>query len=78
MPNLRYNMDQGIRAHRIDTGRSYSIQHEPFVNCCYKTQAVKAAKDLGYGKDVIDRIENAKCDAEITRIMRTERERRFE
>lgn len=78
MPTLRYNAEQGIRANRIDTGRTPSMCHEPFANCCYKSQAIKAAKDLGYGEEVIERIENAKCDAEITRIMKTERERRFE
>ena len=78
MPNLRHHMDQGLTFHRIDTGRTPSARHEAFMNCCYKSQAIKAAKDLGYGEEVIERIENAKCDAEITRIMKTERERRFE
>lgn len=35
--------------------------------------AVKAAKDLGYGKEVMDKINAAKTEAEIQRIMITER-----
>lgn len=44
----------------------------------YKTQAMKAAKDLHYGPDVIEQIENAKNDREITRIMKTARKRGME
>ena len=39
----------------------------------YKIQAVKAAKDLGYGNEVIKRIKAAKTDNEIERIMREAR-----
>lgn len=39
----------------------------------YKDQAVEAAKDLGYGAAVIDRIKNAKTDLEISRIMTSAR-----
>lgn len=35
----------------------------------YKRFAAKAAKDLKYGKNVINNILNAKTDAEITRIL---------
>lgn len=39
----------------------------------YKDQAIEAAKDLGYGATVIDRIKNAKTDFEISRIMTSAR-----
>lgn len=44
----------------------------------YKMQAMKAAKDLHYGPDVIKQIKNAKNDREITRIMKTARKRGME
>lgn len=39
----------------------------------YKQQAIRAAKDLCYGEEVIRRIKNAKSDVEIERIMATAR-----
>lgn len=39
----------------------------------YKRQAKRAAEDLNYGQDVIDAIDKAKSDAEITQIMTTAR-----
>lgn len=39
----------------------------------YRALAIKAAKDLGYGKEAIEQIEAAKNDAEIDRIMRSAR-----
>lgn len=39
----------------------------------YKKQALKAAKDLFYGKDVIRRINDATTISEIDRIMRSAR-----
>ena len=35
----------------------------------YRKQMMKAAKDLRYGQDTVDKIGNAKNDSEITRIM---------
>lgn len=35
----------------------------------YKKTALKAAKELGYGKDVIDKIEAASDEGEISRII---------
>lgn len=42
----------------------------------YKLQAVKAAKDLDYDKDVIKRLKAAKSENEIERIMREARTKR--
>lgn len=42
----------------------------------YKDQALKAAKELCYGYEVMDRIRAAKTDEEIRRIMETERHRK--
>ncbi len=44
----------------------------------YKNDAMNAAKDLRYGKVVIDKIKAAKTEAEIQRIMVTERHKRFD
>lgn len=35
----------------------------------YRINAIKAAEDLGYSEEVIQRIQDAKCDEEISRIM---------
>lgn len=43
----------------------------------YKTNALRAAKDLGYGKKVVEKILAAKNDDEITIIMATAREEKF-
>ena len=43
----------------------------------YKSAAVKAAKDLGYGDRVVQKIKAAKTDSEIARIMGEARVRRF-
>lgn len=39
----------------------------------YKQNALKAAKDLRYGPEVISEIQNAKTDVEIEHIMNTAR-----
>ena len=43
----------------------------------YRREAKVAADELGYGDSVISDIDKAKTKAEITRIMKTARERRF-
>ena len=43
----------------------------------YRDNAIKAAKDLKYGKDVIERIKTAKTEAEIERIMINARKEKF-
>ena len=41
----------------------------------YRRGALKAAKELCYGDEVIRRIKNAKSSDEISRIMKTAREK---
>lgn len=44
----------------------------------YKKRAlIRAAKDLGYGEDVIKRLETACTDGEAERIMKTARKKKF-
>ena len=77
MPGLHYRLGNSyIKGSRV-VGYS-EPQHKAADVTYYKSKAIKAAKDLNYGDVVIERIENAKCDEEITRIMKTERERRSE
>lgn len=42
-----------------------------------KWEAKRAAKDLGYGKEVIQDIEWAESESEVNRIMITARKKRF-
>lgn len=44
----------------------------------YRYSAMDAAKQLGYGDEVVARIRAAKDDNEVERIMTTERKRRIE
>lgn len=44
----------------------------------YKKDAIKVAKDLRYGWTVVDKIKSAKSEAEIQRIMTTERHKRLD
>lgn len=44
----------------------------------YRTFALVAARELGYGKDVINLVRHAKTSAEIEHIMTAERRRRIE
>lgn len=72
-----------IRAHRPDTSSDrelskYQTKAEKFKTLTDKNDAIKAAKDLYYGPAVIERLENAKSNAEIERIMATARKRRLE
>jgi predicted fused transcriptional regulator/phosphomethylpyrimidine kinase len=39
------------------------------LNVSYKRRAIRAAKELGYGKKVVDKLKKATSDNEITRIM---------
>lgn len=39
----------------------------------YKKDSIRAAKDLRYGKEVIDKLESAKTEAEVTNILKTAR-----
>lgn len=42
----------------------------------YKKEALEAARDLCYSREVINKIREAKSDNEISRIMKSARERR--
>lgn len=44
----------------------------------FKKQAKKAARQLGYPNSVIDKIEAAKTEVEISRIMATARKEKFD
>lgn len=39
----------------------------------YKNAAIKAAKELGYGEEVVEKIKAAKSDSDVGRIMITAR-----
>ncbi|MBR5780412.1 MAG: hypothetical protein IKY27_00315 [Bacteroidales bacterium] len=43
----------------------------------FKSNAIKAAKDFGYGDDVVKKIRAAKTDGEIDRIMKAARKEKF-
>ena len=47
------------------------------LDIAYKNHAVKAAKELGYGLDVMSKIERATTDSEIERIMVGARHRKW-
>lgn len=52
-------------------------ENENIFEVYYRNDAIKAARDLRYGQDVIDKIKAAKTDAEIDRIMRKARYEKF-
>lgn len=43
----------------------------------YKKSVITTAKQLFYPKDVVESLKNATTEAEITRIMKTARDRNF-
>lgn len=43
----------------------------------YRREAMKAAEELGYGRDVVEKIKAAKNDGEIERIMINARHEKF-
>ena len=50
-------------------GEKMSIENDYFGEKTYKSSAIRAAKELGYGDDIIKRIEAAKSSSEIECIM---------
>lgn len=44
----------------------------------YKSQAIKAARELGYGSDIIKKLEQATSNVGITNIMKTARKQMCE
>lgn len=61
-------MEEEVKKKR---GRRKGYHNEPKS---YRQEALKAAKDLLYGPEVIVDIRNAKTDAEIEHIMNTARQ----
>lgn len=55
----------------LDSGKD----RDGFKSC--KIEAVKAAKDFRYGKEVIEQLEKAETEGEISRIMITVRHNMF-
>lgn len=51
------------------------IKYNELSDKRYKKFALKAAKELGYSDEVIERIKNAESDFEVSRIMTTARKR---
>lgn len=43
----------------------------------FRRQAIKAARDFHYGKDVIQKLKDAKTEGEIDRIMKNARHEKF-
>lgn len=76
MPDLRYRIENGIRGHNV-VGYSEQQPKQGHKGTTYKKQAIKAARDLGYGYDILAKLENAKTDAELDHIMSNERKRRL-
>lgn len=52
--------------------------NENFTDRKYRDIALTAARQLGYGNTVIEKIKEAKDDAEIERIMVTARKKTFD
>lgn len=83
MADLRYQMTSFIRGRKPeavnDKARArYNSKAAKTKRTDDKTDAIQAAKELLYGPDIIERLENAKSNAEIERIMATARKRRLE
>lgn len=64
----------GIRAFNINLRKL--LLKEASLNS-YKRECLKAAHDLGYDKDIIDKIENAKSTNQVSVIMGNARHQRF-
>lgn len=47
------------------------------IECQYNTFAAKAARDLGYGQDVVDQVKACTDDSTINAIMRKARREKF-
>lgn len=68
-----------VKMYILVRSRNYTMINEiygDFKN--YKKNAIKAAKELKYGMIVVARIKAAKTEAEIQRIMVTERHKRLD
>ena len=54
-----------------------AVQNNNDTFKAYKSEAIKAAKDLGYGTEILEKLENAKTDGEIQRLMIAARHKKF-
>ena len=76
MPDLHYRMDHGIKGHHVvgysEAGTDLRGPQNVANN---KDKAMRAAKQLGYGRDVIEKLKEAESPEEISRIMCTARKR---
>ena len=53
----------------IGKEKKMSIENDYFGEKTYKSSAIRAARELGYGDDIIKRLEAAKSSSEIECIM---------
>ena len=49
-----------------------------FKSNLYRDQSIEVARDLNYSQEIIEKIKNAKSDAEISNILVTARKRKFD
>lgn len=54
-----------------------AVQNNNDTFKAYKSEAIKAAKDFGYGTEVIESLKKAKTDGEIQRLMIAARHKKF-
>ena len=54
-----------------------AVQNNNDTFKAYKSEAIKAAEDLEYGTEILEKLENAKTDGEIQRIMVSARHEKF-
>lgn len=59
-----------------ESKKNFSMRHDASFPT-YREEAIKAAKDLGYGAKTVKLIEKAESENEITRIMKDARKRKF-
>lgn len=76
MPDLHYNFNQGIKGRKVVGYSEPGVDSRGPQNVANnKEHAIKAAKQLGYGNDVVQQIKEAKSSEEVSRIMCTARKR---
>lgn len=53
------------------------ISYDSYLLLKYRKDAITAAKDLGYGNDIVERIKQAENETQIDNIMRSARREKF-
>ena len=53
------------------------ISYDSYSLLKYRKDAITAAKDLGYGNDIVERIKQAENETQIDNIMRSARRAKF-